>query len=96
MSEDFEFYCTKYATRYVGVETTSSCTVWSTNLPGSAKKRNARLRWGVKSPGRRLSHLAKRRITFSSSNLQANCSAASMSVIGSSNLSTRHLVIDAR
>ncbi|GLV40568.1 minus [Carabus blaptoides fortunei] len=94
VSEDFEHYCTKYAARYVGAETAASCTVWSTTAPSSAtKRRNARLRWGIKSPGRRLSHLARRRITFSSSNLQQ--AGTSLSVIGNSS-GARQLMIDAR
>lgn len=93
-SEDFEHLCTKYAARYVGAETASSCTVWSMMEANSAtKRRNAKLRWGVKSPGRRLSHLARRRITFSSTNLQTG--GANLSVIGNTS-GMRQLVIDTK
>lgn len=51
----------------------SSCNVWfqqSIPLTGSAKKRcRARQRVGL-SPGRRLSHLARRKQIFSCANLQ--------------------------
>lgn len=71
LSEDFEQLCTKYASRYVGAETQTSCTVFDSNNQISPSKRKAtKLRWGGKSPGRRLSHLARRRITFSSASLQ--------------------------
>lgn len=93
-SEDFEHYCAKYGERYIGAETASSCTAWSCTASGSAmQRRAAKQRWGVKSPGRRLSHLARRRITFSSSNLQQG--SGSLSVMGNSS-SSRQLMIDAR
>lgn len=55
----------------MGAETQTSCTIFDSNNQSSPSKRKAsRLRWGGKSPGRRLSHLARRRITFSSASLQ--------------------------
>lgn len=56
----------------MGAETQSTCTVWfSKHAPGSAKKRNLLAkRDNGQSPGKRLSHLTRRRRTFSSANLQ--------------------------
>ena len=90
VSEDFEHLCLKYAERYIGAETQSSCTVFDSNPPSSQKRKMSKPRWSVKSPGRRLSHLARRRITFSSANLQANSSSA---ILGSR---ARQILVDAR
>lgn len=91
LSEDFEILCMKYADRYVGCETQSTCTVFQQPLLSSPLKRKAsKLRWAIKSPGRRLSHLAKRRITFSSANLQASASSSAL------NAHTRQIVLDSK
>ncbi|XP_076288281.1 cyclin E-interacting protein minus [Lasioglossum baleicum] len=70
--EDFENLSMKLCERYIGGETQSTCTVWfSKPAPGSAKKRNLLAkRDNGQSPGKRLSHLTRRRRTFSSANLQ--------------------------
>ncbi|XP_076644777.1 cyclin E-interacting protein minus isoform X2 [Halictus rubicundus] len=70
--EDFENLSMKLCERYIGGETQSTCTVWfSKQAPGSAKKRNLLAkRDNGQSPGKRLSHLTRRRRTFSSANLQ--------------------------
>ncbi|XP_057328764.1 MATH and LRR domain-containing protein PFE0570w [Microplitis mediator] len=70
--EEFENLSTKLCERYVGNETQSTCTIWFTKqAPGSAKKRMLLGKRGIgQSPGKRLSHLARRRKTFSSANLQ--------------------------
>ncbi|XP_043251754.1 uncharacterized protein LOC122397017 [Colletes gigas] len=70
--EEFENLTIKLCERYIGVETQSTCTVWfSKQAPGSAKKRNLLAkRDNGQSPGKRLSHLTRRRRTFSSANLQ--------------------------
>ncbi|XP_033321246.1 cyclin E-interacting protein minus [Megalopta genalis] len=70
--EDFESLSMKLCERYIGAETQSTCTVWfSKQAPGSAKKRNLLAkRDNGQSPGKRLSHLTRRRRTFSSANLQ--------------------------
>ncbi|KAH1006110.1 hypothetical protein HUJ05_006876 [Dendroctonus ponderosae] len=71
-SEDIVDLCDKYQKRHVSAETQSTCTVFETQTTSSpSKRRLTRSKWGAKSPGRRLSHLARRRITFSSANLQA-------------------------
>lgn len=70
--EEFESLTSKLCERYIGAETQSTCTVWfSKPPPGSAKKRSllARRNSG-QSPGKRLSHLTRRRKVFSSANLQ--------------------------
>lgn len=62
----------KLCERYIGAETQSTCNVFfSKQGPGSARKRSvlAKRNYG-QSPGKRLSHLARRRRTFSSANLQ--------------------------
>ncbi|GBP22648.1 Calcium and integrin-binding family member 3 [Eumeta japonica] len=68
-SEKLELLALKYAERCVGAETSSTVTVFSgtQKTPSSATKRKE-LRMKMlqgKSPGRRLSHLARRRQTFS-------------------------------
>ncbi|CAK9807139.1 hypothetical protein ANTPLA_LOCUS5180 [Anthophora plagiata] len=70
--EEFESLTPKLCERYIGAETQSTCTVWfSKPAPGSAKKRNLLAkRNNGQSPGKRLSHLTRRRKVFSSANLQ--------------------------
>ncbi|XP_015114619.1 uncharacterized protein LOC107039497 [Diachasma alloeum] len=70
--EDFENLSTRLCQRYVGNETQSTCTPWFTKqAPSSVKKRSLLGRRNIgQSPGKRLSHLARRRRTFSSANLQ--------------------------
>nr|KAF7425901.1 hypothetical protein H0235_008339 [Vespula pensylvanica] len=70
--EEFENLTMKLCERYIGAETQSTCNVFfSKQGPGSARKRSvlAKRNYG-QSPGKRLSHLARRRRTFSSANLQ--------------------------
>ncbi|XP_014611243.1 PREDICTED: uncharacterized protein LOC106790680 isoform X1 [Polistes canadensis] len=70
--EEFENLTIKLCGRYIGAETQSTCNVFfSKQGPGSAIKRGilAKRNYG-QSPGKRLSHLARRRRTFSSANLQ--------------------------
>ncbi|XP_059054917.1 uncharacterized protein LOC131848963 [Achroia grisella] len=73
-SEKFELLALRYGERFVGAETDTSVSIHSGGLqsPSSASKRKAlRLKMAqAKSPGRRLSHLARRR--------QAFCSAATI------------------
>lgn len=88
LSEKFEDLCTKYSLKYVGGETQSSCTIFEINQSSPSKRKSTKLRWNAKSPGRRLSHLARRRITFSSSNLQNNLVATSSH--------SRQILIDAK
>lgn len=88
MSEEFEDLCAKYAQRYVGDETQSTCTVFQNTKISPMKRKLIKQRWSVKSPGRRLSHLARRRITFASSNLQSN--AVSLGT------RTRQILVDAK
>ncbi|XP_044740118.1 uncharacterized protein LOC123301446 [Chrysoperla carnea] len=73
LSEDIEHLCQKYSERFIGNETSSSCTIWQQNVSSSASKRRMirKQQQLCKSPGRRLSHLARRRITFSKENLNA-------------------------
>ncbi|XP_063977630.1 uncharacterized protein Mi [Diachasmimorpha longicaudata] len=70
--EDFENLSMRLCHRYVGNETQSTCTPWFTKQPpSSVKKRSLLGRRNLgQSPGKRLSHLARRRRTFSSANLQ--------------------------
>ncbi|CAH1101450.1 unnamed protein product [Psylliodes chrysocephalus] len=88
-SEEFEELCVKYGQRYVGAETQSSCTVFETNATSPTKRRNIKSQWSTKSPGKRLSHLARRRITFSSANLQSGSSFLAGS-------RARQIVVDAK
>nr|XP_018902069.1 PREDICTED: uncharacterized protein LOC109033758 [Bemisia tabaci] len=68
-SEELATLVDKFRERYVSSETNSSFITQGPMLTGSAKKRARRRAWGGYSPGRRLSHLAQRRRTFSSANL---------------------------
>lgn len=75
-SEKFESLSLKYVERYIGAETSSSFSFMQS--PTSAKKRSMRLKsLGGKSPGNRLSHLARRRAIFSSENLANQASTSS-------------------
>lgn len=71
-SVEYEFLSNKYQERYVGSET--SCTVidktssLQDSLTASAKKKARKHPWNY-SPGRRLSHLARRRQIFTSASL---------------------------
>lgn len=95
MSEELEELCVKFGERYVGAETQSSCTIFETNCPSPRKRLGAaaKARWSAKSPGRRLSHLARRRITFSSANLQAAGSSSSSAFAG---VRARQILVDAK
>lgn len=70
--EEFENLTVKLCERYIGAETQSTCNIWFSKQPlGSAKKRSLLAkRENGQSPGKRLTHLARRRRTFSSANLQ--------------------------
>lgn len=80
-AEDTEALLMRYGQRYVGAETQSSCTVFESVANTPSKRKANRLRWVNKSPGRRLSHLARRRITFSSANIQAASSSHSRQIM---------------
>lgn len=70
ISEEFEILCQRLRDRYVGSETTSSCNVWfSIDISNKVHRVNSRRRSTGHSPGSRLSHLARRRRTFSSADL---------------------------
>lgn len=79
VSETFELLGLKYIERYISAET--SCSFNMTILQSSAKKRNQRLKMLNQSPGRRLSHLAKRRATFSSESLLNTSGSKSGSIV---------------
>ncbi|XP_041984617.1 uncharacterized protein LOC121737125 isoform X2 [Aricia agestis] len=87
-SEKLERLNQKYAERFVGAETDTSVNIYSGGLqsPSSASKRKAlRIKMAqVKSPGRRLSHLARRRQAFCSAatiSEKAQCSTSKMVLI---------------
>jgi hypothetical protein len=70
ISEEFEILCQRLQERYVGSETTSSCNIWfNHDISNKVHNVNSRRRSTGHSPGSRLSHLARRRQTFSSANL---------------------------
>ncbi|KAK5647581.1 hypothetical protein RI129_002473 [Pyrocoelia pectoralis] len=89
INEEFEHLCVQYAERYIGAETQSSCTVFGMGTSSPTKRR---FKYGrtVKSPGKNLSHLARRRITFSRESLGISANCAS---IGSR---TRQIMVDAK
>ncbi|XP_029170322.1 uncharacterized protein LOC114940011 [Nylanderia fulva] len=70
--EEFENLTVKLCERYIGAETQSTCNIWfSKKAPGSARKRNSLAkRENGQSPEKKLTHLARRRRTFCSANLQ--------------------------
>lgn len=70
--EEFENLTVKLCERYIGAETQSTCNIWfSKQPPGSARKRSLLTKRGNgQSPEKRLTHLARRRRTFCSANLQ--------------------------
>lgn len=65
--------------------------MFETNTGSPSKRKSTKLRWNTKSPGRRLSHLARRRITFNNPVLQN--SGASSSMVCSR---ARQILVDAR
>ncbi|CAK1550786.1 unnamed protein product [Leptosia nina] len=87
-SEKYERLLLRYAERFIGAETDTSVNIYSGGLqsPSSASKWKAlRLKMAqAKSPGRRLSHLARRR--------QAFCSASTINEKTASN--TKMVLID--
>ncbi|KAL1487996.1 hypothetical protein ABEB36_015376 [Hypothenemus hampei] len=92
VSEEIVDLCDKYQKRSVTAETQSSCTVFEEQSCQSSpsKRKLVKSRWGgTKSPGRRLSHLARRRITFSNASLQAG----GLSLVGSR---ARQILVDAK
>ncbi|KAJ0174218.1 hypothetical protein K1T71_010364 [Dendrolimus kikuchii] len=98
-SEKFELLALKYGERYVGAETDTSVNIYSGGFqsPNSASKRKAfRLKMAhAKSPGRRLSHLARRRQAFCSAatiNEKAQASNAKMVLIDKNFFPHRKLI----
>lgn len=78
ISEEFEILCQKLQERYVGSETTSSCNIWfNCDISNKVSNITSRHRSTGHSPGRRLSHLARRRQTFCCANLLNNSVADS-------------------
>lgn len=92
INENFEHLCLKYAERYIGAETQSSCTIFGTDIL-SPSKRKCKFKRAAKSPGKRLSHLAKRRISFTSVASQSTAGPSNSSLIGAR---TRQIMVDAR
>lgn len=72
-SEDVEHISLKLHERFIGAETSSWCNAVTSSVPASARQRRS---MGNASPGCRLSHLARRRQTFSSANLAQLSSVA--------------------
>lgn len=100
VTEKVELLGLKYVERYIGAETSTSFDI--SRAPSSAKKKSLRLKLLNKSPGSRLSHLARRRATFSSANL-LNSSIGSTSTASSSSLAgsqrrvcNRQIVLDTK
>ncbi|XP_063830746.1 uncharacterized protein LOC135080006 [Ostrinia nubilalis] len=96
-SEKFEALALRYGERFVGAETDTSVSVHSGGMqsPSSASKRKALRLAQAKSPGRRLSHLARRRQMFCSAatiNEKAQASASKMVLIDKNFFPHRKLV----
>ncbi|CAK1584335.1 unnamed protein product [Parnassius mnemosyne] len=98
-TEKYELLLQRYRERFVGGETDTSVNIYSGGLqsPSSASKRKAlRLKMAqAKSPGRRLSHLARRRQAFCSAatiNEKAQASTAKMVLIDKNFFPHRKLI----
>lgn len=59
----------KIQARFVQSETASTCNVWAESERAMTNSARKRRQWNGVSPGRRLSHLARRRQMFSKANL---------------------------
>ncbi|EEB12688.1 hypothetical protein Phum_PHUM200120 [Pediculus humanus corporis] len=72
VSEDIAYLSQKVVSRYVYFETMSSCNIWfDSSLPkNNVLQQQSRKYVNGKSPGSRLSHLAKKKRLFSLENLQ--------------------------
>lgn len=98
VTEKIELLGLRYVERYISRETKTSFEI--SRAPPSAKKKNSRLKLLNQSPGSRLSHLARRRATFSSANLlnsSIGSSSSGSSLAGSQRrLCNRQIVLDAK
>ncbi|XP_059620193.1 uncharacterized protein LOC132264124 [Phlebotomus argentipes] len=92
-SEKIESLTVKYAERFIGAETSSSFV--KLNSPSSSKKRYLRQKTLNQSPGRRLSHLAKRKAMFSCANLQKTSFSSSQQRLSQAS-SSRQIMLDPR
>ncbi|XP_034237294.1 uncharacterized protein LOC117642829 [Thrips palmi] len=80
-SEDVEHISLKLHERLIGAETSTWCNAVTSSVPISTRQRQRRS-MGNTSPGCRLSHLARRRQTFSSANLAQLSSVAGSGTAG--------------
>lgn len=94
VDEEIDLLSLKFIDKYIGEETASSFN--HKDGPSSAKKRSEKLKLVTKSPGSRLSHLAKRRTIFSSDSLKNTSLNASQSSsrLQSSLSSSRVMMVD--
>lgn len=94
VDEEIDSLYLKFVDKYIGEETASSLN--HKDGPSSAKKRSDKLKLITKSPGSRLSHLAKRRKLFSSDSLKNTSLNASQSSgrVQSSLSASRVMMID--
>lgn len=96
VSEELDRQYQRLQERFVGRETASSCSPWFTTW--NASKSSVRYQRSLsQSPGSRLSHLARRRQSFSSSNLQpASISGKLPGVMHRSAIERRVIMVDAK
>ncbi|XP_062542755.1 uncharacterized protein LOC134210627 [Armigeres subalbatus] len=96
VTEKIELLGLKYVERYIGSETSTSFD--TSRAPSSAKKKNLWSKLLNQSPGSRLSHLARRRSTFSSANLlnsSTGSATAGASLSGSQRrLCNRQIIVE--
>lgn len=96
VTEKIELLGLKYVERYIGSETSTSFD--TSRAPSSAKKKNLWSKLLNQSPGSRLSHLARRRSTFSSANLlnsSTGSATAGTSLSGSQRrLCNRQIIVE--
>ncbi|XP_047112994.1 uncharacterized protein LOC124789618 [Schistocerca piceifrons] len=96
VSEELDRQYQRLQERFVGRETASSCNPWFTTW--NASKSSVRYQRSLgQSPGSRLSHLARRRQSFSSCNLQpASISGKLPGVMHRSAIERRVIMVDAK
>lgn len=97
--EQYESLTVKYRSRFLGTETASSFVVADISSAKKRANRTKALQQNNSSPGRRLSHLARRRAIFSCANLQGAKEAAAQAqkaAVDLSRIANRQILLPTR
>lgn len=98
--EQYEYLTVKYQNRFLGTETASSFVMVDISSAKKRANRTRALQQNNSSPGRRLSHLARRRAIFSCANLQGAKEAAAQAqkaaAVDSSRVANRQILLPVR